>query len=501
MSLFRLSVRLQPVALALSVASGSVMGQVTRPDIPVIPSPNAPPPKQASADSATDVTATDAEGLVVAEGGLSLYPRWSRAFRPLAELSAGEVLTVDRDRGGWKQVTVASSGARGWVYVEVAPAAATVGEVDLPLVASPTTSGLVVKGFAPREWSSARGGDDAAVLAMEQRQVDPAAYLAFATALGPIPSDGPPEAAPREESTAAGPTAGRPAGFPRSGLGGRPPAGGSRPAGAGLPATGDVGGSARDAVARLRGRSAMADDLAGVLRPADEAALGRGVAALLLAERPPIDDERLADYVSLVGTALVEHTPGLAGGAWFAVVTDEAPNAFNAPGGYVFVTTGALDACQDEAQLAFLLAHELAHLSLRHALRSLDRSSLRLAARDAVRQLHELTASGAEAEALAEDLTGVADRMHAMTSAPYDAELEREADVLAMTILTATGYDPRAAAELLEGRRMSGPKNGLLLSSHPSPELRAEVVRGTFDPRFRPGGVRLGSRFASYLPR
>jgi len=60
-------------------------------------------------------------------------------------------------------------------------------------------------------------------------------------------------------------------------------------------------------------------------------------------------------------------------GAWpyeFHVVNDKKINAFSLPGGFIFVNTGAIDACEDETQLAGILAHEMSHVNLRHGTRS-----------------------------------------------------------------------------------------------------------------------------------
>ncbi len=78
----------------------------------------------------------------------------------------------------------------------------------------------------------------------------------------------------------------------------------------------------------------------------------------------------LTAYVSVVGRNLARYSerPDI---AWtFGVYESEVPNAFSAPGGYVFVSTELLKRMENEAQLAGVLAHEIAHISHRHAMKA-----------------------------------------------------------------------------------------------------------------------------------
>ncbi len=84
-----------------------------------------------------------------------------------------------------------------------------------------------------------------------------------------------------------------------------------------------------------------------------------------------VDDPAVHGYINLLGQALALHAqrPNL---AWhFAVLDSPQVNALSAPGGYVFVTKGALLQMTDEAQLAGVLAHEIGHVDARHALESI----------------------------------------------------------------------------------------------------------------------------------
>lgn len=78
----------------------------------------------------------------------------------------------------------------------------------------------------------------------------------------------------------------------------------------------------------------------------------------------------LTAYVSIVGRNLARYSsrPEI---TWtFGVIENETPNAFSAPGGYVFVTTGLLNKMTNEAQLAGVLGHEIGHVVHRHSLKA-----------------------------------------------------------------------------------------------------------------------------------
>src|SRR6266568_6059463 len=92
----------------------------------------------------------------------------------------------------------------------------------------------------------------------------------------------------------------------------------------------------------------------------EEADIGRVVAARVLATYPLLKDVKLQEYVTLVGNTVAAYStrPTL---EWhFAVIDTPIVNAFSAPGGFIFITTGALQQMNSEAELAAVLGHEIA---------------------------------------------------------------------------------------------------------------------------------------------
>ena len=83
---------------------------------------------------------------------------------------------------------------------------------------------------------------------------------------------------------------------------------------------------------------------------------------------PDSAKNELAAYLAVVGRNLAKYStrPDI---SWtFTVIENDTPNAFSAPGGYVFLTTGLLKNITNEAQLAGVVAHEIAHVTLRHSI-------------------------------------------------------------------------------------------------------------------------------------
>ncbi|WP_428623529.1 M48 family metalloprotease, partial [Sedimenticola sp.] len=97
-----------------------------------------------------------------------------------------------------------------------------------------------------------------------------------------------------------------------------------------------------------------------------EIKVGREIAARILGRFGVLEDARLTRYVNLVGKSVALNASRPEIEFRFAILDTQSVNAYAAPGGYIFVTKGALDLMQDEAELAGVLAHEIAHVTEKH---------------------------------------------------------------------------------------------------------------------------------------
>lgn len=211
-----------------------------------------------------------------------------------------------------------------------------------------------------------------------------------------------------------------------------------------------------DISASVRGLSAAA---APVTFEA-ERSLGGGVALRAHTEigaRHP--DRSLQRYVNLVGRALARESGRPSLPYAFAVLQAPEPNAFSGPGGYVFITTGTLAQMENEAELAGVLAHEIAHVTELHMLKTYRRDNL----------LEGLTKA---IEAASEDVKAYTSQVDQATDMLFnkglDKEFEYEADRVGMEIAALAGYDPRGLGSFLKKLQRSTNQQGGWYSTHPS---------------------------------
>lgn len=228
-------------------------------------------------------------------------------------------------------------------------------------------------------------------------------------------------------------------------------------------------------------RDAISGDLAASFSDADEIEIGRGVSARILHETPEFNDPKLWEYVSFVGTTLVQVSPRSHLTYYFVILDSDDANAFSVPGGFLFITRGAIDFCKNEAELAAILAHELGHVSMRHAVQVLDKAKYRFMMKDALDEMDEQLPEQAEDfKKLVEELTAIGDEFYAYTQNPYNQVMEKEADREALIYLARAGYNPQAAITLLERYRdvFGDVKTlGKCMSSHPTPSERIAALK------------------------
>jgi predicted Zn-dependent protease len=183
-----------------------------------------------------------------------------------------------------------------------------------------------------------------------------------------------------------------------------------------------------------------------------------------------VNDATLTNYVSRIGQRIVAQTP-LANRPWrFYVVDDPAINAFNVPGGLVYVHTGLIAAADNTAELAGVIAHEIAHGAERHGTERMTKAyGLNVAA----------------ALLLGQD-PGVGSQIAAQIAgggaiAKFSRDDEREADLLGVRYMARAGYNPMGMAtmfeELLADRQRRPGAVQQFFSTHPLTEDRIETVR------------------------
>ena len=220
---------------------------------------------------------------------------------------------------------------------------------------------------------------------------------------------------------------------------------------------------------------------AGDIDPSTEYYIGRSAAANVLAKYPTYDDEQANRYVNQVGHALAafSRAPEVYSGYHFQLLDSDEVNAFAAPGAFIFVTRGMLRLCQNEDELAAVLAHEIGHVQNRHAVEHI-KSSRRGDFGAFVGKVALEEAGPAEIQLAGDALAkGVDATKDLLFVKGYGQSAEKRADEDAVRMLRATGYNPWAMLRVLERmNERSKKEKGLgIFRTHPKTDDRIKVVR------------------------
>jgi predicted Zn-dependent protease len=203
-----------------------------------------------------------------------------------------------------------------------------------------------------------------------------------------------------------------------------------------------------------------------------EIRIGQGVAANLLGAAPLVADERLQKYVNQLGQwlALQTERPDL---NWhFGVLDSPNVNAFAAPGGYIFITRGLLLKLRNEAELAGVLAHEIAHVLRRHHLNAIQKNAR-------VGIVADVLSIATQDKQHSETLDKVINAGTELYARGLDKDDEFEADRMGVIIAARAGYDPYALPAVLQTLEAMNPQDSglaLMFKTHPAPASRLELL-------------------------
>src|SRR3954468_20843757 len=175
--------------------------------------------------------------------------------------------------------------------------------------------------------------------------------------------------------------------------------------------------------------------------PAQEEAIGQAGAAKIFNALGYYDNPAMTKYVNLVGNATAQQGARPDIHYHFAILNSEIVNAFAMPGGYIFVTRGALANLQNESELAGVLAHEVAHVDGRHLEKE---ARAKKTTSWAVEEGTAKIPGGSELNALATALISRA------VNSRYSQDKESEADKKGVQFASAAGYDASGLVNFLQ---------------------------------------------------
>ncbi|MFM8532391.1 MAG: M48 family metalloprotease [Acidimicrobiia bacterium] len=210
--------------------------------------------------------------------------------------------------------------------------------------------------------------------------------------------------------------------------------------------------------------------------PQQDVQIGQEAAAEVRKEYPIITDDQVESYLDRLGDRLVEAAPRELNNPVFnysfTPVNLKDINAFALPGGPMFVNRGMIEAAGSEAEVAGVMAHELAHVLLRHGTANATKTQ------------------GFQIGALAGAISGavVGGGWGELISQgsqfglgtwlmKYSRDYEKQADLVGAQIMARAGYDPRELARMFETIAKQGGNGGpQWLSSHPNPGNRTQYI-------------------------
>ena len=194
-----------------------------------------------------------------------------------------------------------------------------------------------------------------------------------------------------------------------------------------------------------------------------EIALGKQMAQEVERQAKIIDDPVVAEYVNRVGQNLVRNSDAKVPFTIKVLDSDEV-NAFALPGGFFFVNTGLMLKADSEAELAGVMAHEIAHVAARHGTRQATRGEIANYA-----TLPLIFMGGWAGYAI----QGAASAAIPLGFLKFSRGFESEADMLGLQYMYKTGYDPTAFVDFFEkiqSLEKSKPARNVQSILHASPD-------------------------------
>jgi len=214
------------------------------------------------------------------------------------------------------------------------------------------------------------------------------------------------------------------------------------------------------------------------LTPENEYYLGRAVAANIAAKYNIHSDTFLQAYLDKICNTIVINSPNpdIFRGYHVAILDTTEINAFATPGGHIFVTRGLIACASNEDALASVIAHEIAHIQLRHALTSIRNARYVNAAVSGA-----LAGIGEGIGGSAKELAGVmSDSVNEVITTlvvnGFSKPQELEADATALSLLAGAGYQPSGIVEMLQSLKQKQQGNQGFGKTHPSPDDRIANV-------------------------
>ena len=210
--------------------------------------------------------------------------------------------------------------------------------------------------------------------------------------------------------------------------------------------------------------------------PKEDVQLGQQAAAEVRKQMPMLNDNRTEDFVENIGERLIDVIPGEFRQPEFRysfdVVNLKEINAFALPGGPMFLHRGMIEAAHTEGEIAGVMAHELAHVILRHGTAQATKGQKFQIGAIAGQVLGSVIGGRTGAVVSQGSQLGLG-----TVFLKYSREYEREADIFGAQLMARAGYHPREMARMFETiEKQGGGRGPEFLSDHPNPGNRVQAI-------------------------
>jgi Zn-dependent protease with chaperone function len=204
-----------------------------------------------------------------------------------------------------------------------------------------------------------------------------------------------------------------------------------------------------------------------------DAQIGQQSAAEAEQQLPILNDRTLNEYLNRIGNRLATNAGGPQFQYRFRAVNASDINAFALPGGYVYVNRGVIEQSRNEGEVAGVLAHEIAHVALRHGTHQASKAYL---AQAGISILGGIL-GGRVGEGAGQIINAVGGFGLNALFLKYSRDLETQADIRGAQILAASGYTPADMVGFFHTlEKVDSAKKTNFLSDHPAPPDRISRI-------------------------
>jgi len=211
-----------------------------------------------------------------------------------------------------------------------------------------------------------------------------------------------------------------------------------------------------------------------VFKPEQDVEIGRQSVAQIEQQLPVVRNDRVDDFINDLGRKLAAQAPGPKFPYQFAVINASDLNAFALPGGPIYLNRGILEAARNDGEVAGVLAHEIAHVALRHGTANASKQQATQAGLGILGGLLGGRLGGNTAQ-IVNAVGGFG--LNALFL-KYSRAAETQADIIGAQILAKAGYSPQDMISFFETLgKQDARKKANFLASHPAPAERVKTIQ------------------------